>query len=65
METPSEHTGVLILRVWVEDGGPDGFRARVLRSVDGHRAPPLAAGGADDVIAAVRTWLNELLEARG
>ncbi|MEU1943684.1 hypothetical protein ABZ554_14885 [Streptomyces sp. NPDC020125] len=42
MEIPSERTGVLILRVWVEGGRPDGFRARIVRTEDRHQAPPTA-----------------------
>lgn len=65
METPSTRSGVLILRVWLEGGREDGFRARIIQTVDGQQEPPTAASGTTDVLAAVRTWLDELRERDG
>ncbi|MFV2118376.1 hypothetical protein ACE14D_07995 [Streptomyces sp. Act-28] len=65
METPSTRSGVLVLRVWLEGGGPDDVRARIIRIVDGEQRPPAAAGGTADVLSAVRIWLDELLERNG
>ncbi|MBA6441168.1 MULTISPECIES: hypothetical protein [Streptomyces] len=65
MEIPSERTGVLILRVWVEGGRPDGFRARIVPTGDGHQAVPTAVSAVDDVLTAVRAWLDQLLEPEG
>ncbi|WP_369035013.1 MULTISPECIES: hypothetical protein [Streptomyces] len=65
METPSTRSGVLILRVWVEDGREDGFRARIIQTVDGQPEPPTAVSKTVDVLTAVRTWLDELLEREG
>ncbi|MFC8918392.1 hypothetical protein ACGF5F_35260 [Streptomyces sp. NPDC047821] len=65
METPSTRSGVLILRVWVEGGGPDGFRARILQTVDGEERHPAAACQRTDVLLAVRDWLDELLKRDG
>lgn len=66
METPSARSGVLIVRVWVEDGGgPDGLRARILQTVDGEERHPSAACRPADVLLAVRAWLDELLEQDG
>jgi len=65
METPSTRSGVLILRVWVENGREDGFRARIIRTVDGEQEPPTAVSKTVDVLAVVRTWLDELLEREG
>ncbi|WP_189533642.1 hypothetical protein [Streptomyces roseolilacinus] len=65
METPSTRSGVLVLRVWLEDGRPDDFRARIIRIVDGEQKPPAAAGRTADVLLAVRSWLDELLEQDG
>ncbi|EXU65184.1 hypothetical protein Z951_26935 [Streptomyces sp. PRh5] len=65
MEIPSERTGVLILRVWVEDGRPDGFRARIVPTGGGHQTAPCAVSAVDDVLTAVRAWLDQLLEPEG
>lgn len=65
METPSTRSGVLILRVWVEDGREDGFRARIIQTVDGQQEPPTAVSKTVDVLTVVRTWLDELLEREG
>jgi len=65
METPSTRSGVLILRVWVEGGRPDAFRARIIQMVDGQQAPPAAASRTAAVLEAVRSWLEELLEQDG
>lgn len=62
MEIHSEQAGVLILRVWVEEGSPDGFRARIVRTGGRHQAPPTAVSAVDDVLASVRAWLHQLLE---
>jgi hypothetical protein len=62
MEIPSERAGVLILRVWVEEGRPDGFRARIVRTGGRHQAPPTAVSAVDDVLATVHAWLDQLLE---
>ncbi|MCP2163341.1 hypothetical protein [Goodfellowiella coeruleoviolacea] len=61
MEPPSERSGILILRVWVEDGRPDSFRARIIRTIGAHQQPPSAVSAVDDVHAAVQAWLNDLL----
>ncbi|MEU1802883.1 hypothetical protein [Streptomyces sp. NPDC019937] len=62
MEIHSEQAGVLILRVWVEEGRPDGFRARIVRTGGRHQAPPTAVSAVDDVLIAVRAWLDQLLD---
>lgn len=62
METPSTRYGVLVLRVWLEDGEADRFRARIIRSVDGEREASAAASGSEAVLSAVRIWLDEVLE---
>jgi hypothetical protein len=65
VEVPSERAGVLILRVWLEGGRPDNFRARVLRAIGSHQAPPLALSAVEDVHPAVQAWLDELLDPGG
>ncbi|EOD67831.1 hypothetical protein [Amycolatopsis vancoresmycina] len=65
MEVPSERNGILILRVWLESGRPDNFRARVFRSIGPDQAPPLVFSEVDDVRSAVQDWLDELLGPGG
>ncbi|ANW21703.1 hypothetical protein [Streptomyces clavuligerus] len=65
MENPPERGGILIVRVWVEEGRSDGFRARVIRSVDGQGAPSAATSTVDDVLTLVRCWLLEILGPDG
>jgi hypothetical protein len=61
VDFPEERTGTLILRVWVEDDRPDRLRVRIIRADGPHHANPLAVSTIDDVCAAVRSWLEELL----
>ncbi|WP_260333528.1 hypothetical protein [Streptomyces beigongshangae] len=49
----------------MESGREDGFRARIVQSVDGQQEPPSAVSRAADALAAVRTWLDELEEGDG
>ncbi|WHM41023.1 hypothetical protein [Streptomyces sp. BPTC-684] len=65
MKTSSKRSGVLVLRVWVEGGRSDGFRARIIQTVDGQQASPAAAATVCDVLTAVRTWLDEFLDPDG
>jgi len=65
VEDSSERTGTLILRVWLETGRPDGFRARIIRAAGKHQAPPSAASSPEEVHAAVQAWLDELRETDG
>ncbi len=62
MEVPADPVGTLILRVWVEGGRTDSFRARILRTVGMRQAPPLAMSTVDEVHTAIQEWLDELFE---
>jgi hypothetical protein len=57
-----EASGVLIVRVWVEDG-PEGLRARITqtRDVTGAVRSESVAISVDQVMAAVHDWLEALL----
>lgn len=46
----------------MEGGRPDGFRARIVRTVDGHEDAPAAASGIGDVLSVVHDWLREFLD---
>ncbi|CAL9613766.1 MULTISPECIES: hypothetical protein [unclassified Streptomyces] len=65
METPLTRYGVLVLRVWLEDGEADRFRARIIRTVDGKREAAAAASETEAVLSVVRVWLDEVLEGDG
>jgi hypothetical protein len=56
------HTGVLLIRAWFEDDPESGLRARILTSLD-VTEPVVAiavAATTEDVLAAVRSWLDAL-----
>jgi hypothetical protein len=63
----ADATGVLIIRVWHEDGGrPDGaFRARLVGSLDieAESSDVAVAANIDDVLAHTRSWLEQFGEA--
>jgi hypothetical protein len=62
----SERTGVIVVRVWIEGDGNDGFRARISATADVSQPArtTFAAGNLEDVIRIVRDWLQEFLGAR-
>jgi hypothetical protein len=58
-------TGVLVLRVWLEDGEQDGLRARITETLDISAPDEIerAAAGEDEILRAVRVWLRSFLDA--
>ncbi|OLF10199.1 hypothetical protein BLA60_17305 [Actinophytocola xinjiangensis] len=72
MDPPEQHSGTssgtssgtphgtLIVRAWLEDGRPDRLRVRILSTVGGQPAPPLAASSVEAVQTAVREFLTRL-----
>ena len=57
--SPPERTGVLVLRIWTEDGGGD-LRARISSTTELESTPPstAVAGSLDDVRAMVAAFLE-------
>jgi hypothetical protein len=57
------HTGVLVVRAWLEDECDDGLRARITWTVDLSRrdVTRVAASGQQEIQRVVRTWLDALL----
>jgi hypothetical protein len=55
---------VLVVRAWVEEGRPDGFRARLIQAA----GPEVAAGPSEQIVTtsleetilAIRAWLATL-----
>ena len=64
---PSDRTGVLVVRLWIESNGADGFRARITRTLDsaGHDQSTSTAATPHDVCAVVRTWVDAFVAANG
>ena len=65
METRSlDRTAILIVRLWIEAPPPDGFRARIIQTLDSRSRAQTAsaAHSPGDVYAAVRSWVEECVE---
>jgi hypothetical protein len=63
MAKMTERSGVLVVRAWVEGGTPAGLRARITQSRDLTNTEQLVTTAAtvEDILAAVRAWLDALL----
>jgi len=61
---PGPRGGVLVIRLWVEDGFPVELRARITSSSDvlNLSTTTVSASGVDSICARVRTWLEEIDE---
>lgn len=61
MET--EHTGLMIIRAWVEQGSSERLRAHIRLTTDVSTGfeRTLTVARSDDVCAAVQEWLTDLL----
>jgi hypothetical protein len=61
--TASERTGCIVVRVWVE--GDAVARARITASADlsSEMQTVATASGVDEIVAAVRAWLERFLSA--
>ncbi len=58
-----DRSAALVIRVW-DEGGPSGFRARLSSAstaagTDGGEQTVALAASPEDVLAAVRAWLDE------
>jgi hypothetical protein len=58
--TSLERTGVLVIRVWMEPGGPAALRARVTHILDIVVADEavIIAASQEEIYAAVQAWLQ-------
>ena len=56
---------MLVLRVWLEDGEPDGLRARITETLDISTSETIerAAAREDEILQAVSAWLRSFLDA--
>jgi hypothetical protein len=59
MLTGAPHTGVMVIRLWLEDGDPERLRARITAAGDAPHARWATAMAADpeQVCEVVRAWL--------
>ena len=60
-----ERTGVLVLRVWLEQDPPGRLRARLLEAAEPGQAPTTLAteAGLPGIRDAVESWLRRFLDA--
>jgi hypothetical protein len=60
-----ERTGILVIRVWVEQDDAGRLRARLTQAADlGHPATPLdVATGVPGICDAVEAWLRRFLDS--
>jgi hypothetical protein len=63
-EPGRERTGILVIRVWLEQDAPGRLRARLTQAADlDHPATTLAtAADVPAVCAAVEAWLHQFLD---
>jgi hypothetical protein len=60
----SDRTGMLILRLWIEENHETGLRARITQTLDTAVERPLAvAASADDICAVVKQWVQDFADA--
>jgi hypothetical protein len=60
-----DHTGTLVIRVWLEDGRTSGLRARITRTVGVRPRDEVVttAASVDEISDDVRAWLDSFLTA--
>ena len=61
---PTDRTGVLIVRLWIEANARGGFRARITQKLDSTCKEQTMATAADpeDLYAVVRTWVEAFVD---
>ena len=64
MPPPSDRTGILIVRLWIEGNAHEGFRARITQTGDsaGPEKAMSTAANPEDLYAAVRTWVETFVD---
>ena len=63
---PSDRTGILILRLWIEADAREGFRARITQTLDstGREQAVATAADPEDIYAVVRTWVESFIDQK-
>jgi hypothetical protein len=59
-----DRTGILIVRLWIEQNTGGGFRARITQTHDssGRQQAMATAGNPEDLYTAVRTWVEAFVQ---
>lgn len=68
MASPSSaRTGILVVRLWIEANAQEGFRARIVRTLDAEGTDQETATAATpgDLYTLVQTWVEEFVAGRG
>jgi hypothetical protein len=62
---PSDRTGLLIVRLWIEGNPRDGFRARITQTLDsaGRERAVAMAGTPEAVCTVVQQWVDEFVNS--
>jgi predicted ATP-grasp superfamily ATP-dependent carboligase len=65
MASPPERAALLVVRVWIEGDPAAGFRARLIRTrdVSGREEDVITVASVQQVLDAVRGWLEEVTHA--
>jgi hypothetical protein len=61
---PREPVGLLIIRVWMEQGSPEPFRATIRTTADVGSAAPVTVSVAepDEVVSTVRRFIQQIAQ---
>jgi hypothetical protein len=61
---PREPVGLLIIRIWMEQGSPEPFRATIRTTADVGSAAPVTVSVAepDEVVSAVRRFIQQIAQ---
>jgi hypothetical protein len=63
---PTERTGVLVIRAWIETNGDERLRARITQTIDIEQRDQTSTvvATADEIYAAVCLWVSTLMKPR-
>jgi hypothetical protein len=62
---PVDRTGLLIVRLWIENNAREGFRARITQTLDtaGTERTVRMAGTPEAVCTAVENWVDDFVNS--
>jgi hypothetical protein len=62
--SPADHTGIVVVRVWLEPGHEHGLRARITATdLATSREMTALAASIDEIVAIVRAWIDSFVTA--